>query len=60
MYETIAGSELRDWCQRAGLLSKGEDFADKRKRGSPISVSAARNFIVNFYAGRRVGGRCVF
>jgi hypothetical protein len=52
MYETIAGSELRDWCQRAGLLAKGEDFADKRKRGSPISVSAARNFIVNFYAGR--------
>ena len=52
MYETIAGSELREWCQRANLLSKGEDFADKRKRGSPISVSAARNFIVNFYAGQ--------
>ena len=52
MYETIAGSELRDWCQRAGLLGNGEDFADKRKRGSPISVSAARNFIVNFYAGK--------
>jgi hypothetical protein len=51
MYETISGSDLRDWCQRAGLLSKREDFADKRKRGSPISVSAARNFIVNFYAG---------
>jgi hypothetical protein len=52
MYETIAGSELREWCQRANLLAKGEDFADKRKRGSPISVSAARNFIVNFYAGK--------
>lgn len=52
MYETIAGSELRDWCQRAGLLVKGEDFADKRKRGSPISVAAARNFIINFYAGK--------
>lgn len=52
MYETIAGSELRDWCQRAGLLAKGEDFTDKRKRGSPISVAAARNFIVNFYAGK--------
>lgn len=52
MYETIAGSELRDWCQKAGLLSKGEGFADKRKRGSPISASAARNFIVNFYAGK--------
>jgi hypothetical protein len=53
MYETIAGSELRGWCQRANLLAKGEDFADKRKRGSPISVAAARNFIVNFYAGKQ-------
>ncbi len=53
MYETIAGSELRQWCQRANLLGKGEDFADKRKRGSPISVSAARNFVVNFYAGKK-------
>jgi hypothetical protein len=52
MYETIAGSDLRDWCQRAGLLAEGEDFTDKRKRGSPISVSSARNFIVNFYAGK--------
>lgn len=52
MYETIAGSDLREWCQRATLLAKGEDFADKRKRGSPISVAAARNFIVNFYAGK--------
>jgi hypothetical protein len=52
MYETIAGSELRDWCQRADLLAKDEDFTDKRKRGSPISVAAARNFIVNFYAGK--------
>ena len=51
MYETIAGADLREWCQNANLLEKGEDFADKRKRGSPISVSAARSFIVNFYAG---------
>lgn len=56
MYETIAGSELREWCQKANLLGKGEDFADKRKRGSPISVSAARNFIVNFYAGKDAAG----
>jgi hypothetical protein len=52
MYETISGSELREWCQGANLLSKDEDFADKRKRGSPISVAAARNFIINFYAGK--------
>lgn len=54
MYETIAGSDLRDWCQRADLLAAGEDFADKRKRGSPISVSAARSFIINFYAGKDI------
>lgn len=60
MYETISGSDLRGWCQQAGLLSKGEDFADKRKRGSPISVSAARNFIVNFYAGKGAAAAGVF
>jgi hypothetical protein len=51
MYETLAGSELRDWCQRAGLLDKGEDFSDKRKRGNSITVGFARNLIINFYRG---------
>lgn len=60
MYETIAGSELRDWCQKASLLTKGEDFTDKRKRGSPISVAAARNFIVNFYAGKEAAAEGEF
>lgn len=51
MYETLAGSELREWCQRAKLLDKGEDFSDKRKRGNSITVGFARNFIINFYRG---------
>ena len=54
MYETIAGAELRKWCQATGLLGKGEDFADKRQRGAPLTVGAARNFIINFYAGKAI------
>jgi hypothetical protein len=29
----------------------GQDFADKRQRGAPITVSAARSFILNYYRG---------
>jgi hypothetical protein len=51
MQETVRGPELRNWCQRVGLLSQGQDFADKRQRSAPITVRAARTFIVNYYAG---------
>ncbi|MER8802250.1 hypothetical protein [Mesorhizobium sp. M0998] len=51
MYETLAGADLREWCQKVGLLGPKEDFTDKRKRGSPISVRAARSFIINYYLG---------
>lgn len=51
MYETVAGSELRDWCQLCGLLEDGEDFADKKERGKPLTVKSARTFIANFYEG---------
>lgn len=54
MYETLAGSDLRQWCQRAALLDAGEDFSDKRKRGNSITVGFARNFIINFYRGTYV------
>jgi hypothetical protein len=54
MYETVAGAELRNWCQQAGLLGEGEDFADKRKRGNAITVGSARTFIVNFWKGKSV------
>src|ERR1700722_1287026 len=52
MQETMHGPELRDWCQKVGLLDKGQDFADKRRRGSQVTVGAARTFILNYYVGR--------
>lgn len=54
MQETLSGPELRDWCQAVGLLEPGQDFADKRGRASPITVRAARTFIVNYFRGRQV------
>lgn len=54
MFETLAGAELRDWCQKCGLLDKKQDFADKPGRTNPITVKEARSFIVNYYLGRAV------
>jgi hypothetical protein len=54
MYETLAGAELRDWCQKCGLLEKKQDFADKPGRGNPITVKEARSFICNYYLGKAV------
>jgi hypothetical protein len=51
MQETVRGPELRDWCQKVGLLAQSQDFADKRQRGAPITVRTARTFIMNYYAG---------
>jgi hypothetical protein len=51
MQETLAGPELRTWCQEVGLLERGADFADRRQRGRQITVKAARTFILNFYKG---------
>jgi hypothetical protein len=55
MQETLSGPELRDWCQNVGLLEAGQDFADKRSRTNPITVRAARTFIVNYFRGRDIG-----
>ena len=49
-----AGPELRTWCQEVGLLFEGQDFADKRQRGQPITVRAARTFIINYLAGKEI------
>ena len=54
MYETLAGAELRDWCQKCILLEKKQDFADKPGRGNPITVKEARSFICNYYLGKAV------
>ncbi|MGO1488909.1 MAG: hypothetical protein ACTHWA_10205, partial [Arachnia sp.] len=54
MTETLAGPQLRAWCQNVGLLEPNEDFADRRARGNPITVRAARTFILNYFRGREV------
>jgi hypothetical protein len=54
MQETLSGPELRNWCQTVGLLDCDVDFADKRARTSPLTVRAARTFIVNYFRGRDV------
>ena len=54
MQETLAGPELRTWCQDVGLLDPDQDFADRRQRGRQSTVREARTFIVNFYRGQAV------
>lgn len=54
MQETLSGPELRNWCQAVSLLASGQDFADKRGRASPLTVRAARTFIVNYFLGRAI------
>jgi hypothetical protein len=51
--ETARGPHLRDWCQHVGLLEANQDFADKRQRGEPLTVRAARTFILNYYRGKQ-------
>jgi hypothetical protein len=53
MQETMHGPELRDWCQKVGLLEQNQDFADKRERGAQITVRAARTFILNYVQGEK-------
>lgn len=54
MQETIAGPQLRNWCQEVGLLENKQDFADRRQRGGAITVRDARTFIMNYYRGTLV------
>jgi hypothetical protein len=54
MQETLAGPQLRTWCQSVGLLEPGQDFADRRQRSMPITVRAARTFIVNYFKGAKI------
>jgi hypothetical protein len=54
MFETVKGPELRNWCQEVGILEAGEDFADKKQRGSQISVRGARSLILNYLEGKKI------
>ncbi len=51
MEEQMLGPQLRNWCQKVGLLEQGKDFADKRDPEYP-TVRIARTLIVNFYKGK--------
>ena len=57
MLETVSGPDLRTWCHRVGLLADNQDFADRREWGQPITVRAARTFIVNYLQGREIDPR---
>ena len=54
LQETSQGPELRDWCQKVGLLEKDVDFSDSYKRGGAISVKVVRTFIMNYFQGKAV------
>ncbi len=51
MREQLLGTELRDWCQRVGLLESGQDFADRKTHDIP-TVRVARTLLVNFLLGK--------
>ena len=51
MREQLLGSDLRDWCQKVGLLNQSQDFADRRSPDTP-TVRLARTLLVNFYKGQ--------
>ncbi len=57
MQETVRGPELRDWCQKVGLLQNGKDFTDRRVGGGIISVQLARTFILNYFAGKSIDSK---
>jgi hypothetical protein len=57
MHETVMGPQLRDWFQSVGLLGVGQDFADRRARGGPLSVQLARTFILNYFEGAKVDAK---
>jgi len=52
MQEEHLGTELRDWCQRVGLLEDNQNFADKRSPQGIPTVRTARTLILNYYLGK--------
>lgn len=57
MQETLAGPQLRTWCQSVGLLEPAADFADRRQRGRQITVREARSFMVGYYRGQSINAK---
>lgn len=54
MQEDLLGAELRNWCQRVGLLREGSHFADRRSAEGIPTVRIARTIVVNYFIGRGV------
>lgn len=53
MQENLLGSDLRNWCQSVGLLSKGQNFVDRRSPEGIPTVRIARTLLINFYLGQK-------
>lgn len=53
MQEDLLGTDLRNWCQKIGLLDEGQNFADKRSPEGIPTVRLARTLLVNFYLGKK-------
>jgi hypothetical protein len=45
---TVLGSEMRNWCQKVGLLDVNQNFADKRSPEGIPTVRIIRNLLINF------------
>ena len=50
MREQLLGSELRDWCQKIGLLKENQDFSDRKSPETP-TVRIARTLLLNYHLG---------
>ena len=51
MREQLLGVELREWCQKVGLLNINQDFSDRKSPDVP-TVRIARIILINYYAGK--------
>jgi len=51
MREQLLGSELRNWCQKVGLLKLEQDFSDRKSPEVP-TVRIARTLLINFYLSK--------
>ncbi|MDC0760574.1 hypothetical protein POF51_07720 [Brevibacillus sp. AG] len=52
MQEELLGSDLRNWCQRIGLLDEKQNFADKRSQDGIPTVRIARTLLINYFKGK--------
>ena len=51
MREQLLGTELREWCQKVGLLNTNQDFSDRKSPDVP-TVRIVRTILINYYIGK--------